>query len=84
VQNTRLKPTWNNRFLIIDLPPASKNRDLVMENHLISRAFSLYAELLQLHGDGSRMADWLSGAAYRIRNLEEPVTPPMDTAAIRV
>jgi DNA polymerase (family 10) len=44
-----------------------------MDNHLISRAFSLYAELLQLHGDDTRLADWLAGAAYRIRNLEEPL-----------
>jgi DNA polymerase (family 10) len=45
-----------------------------MDNHLVSRAFPLYAELLQLHGDSCRMADWLSGAAYRIRNLEKPIT----------
>jgi DNA polymerase (family 10) len=45
-----------------------------MDNHLISRAFSLYAELLQLHGQDERLADWLSGAAYRIRQLEQPVT----------
>ena len=40
-----------------------------MDNHLVSRAFSLYAELLQLHGQGERLADWLAGAAYRIRIL---------------
>src|ERR1700709_2788477 len=45
-----------------------------MDNHLISRAFSLYAELLQLHGQDERLADWLSGAAYRIRQMEKPVT----------
>lgn len=41
---------------------------------LVSRAFSLYAELLQLHGQGEQLSDWLSGAAYRIRQLEKPVT----------
>jgi len=45
-----------------------------MDNYLISRAFSLYAELLQLHGEESRLSDWLSGAAYRIRQLEQPLT----------
>ncbi|SDF28928.1 DNA polymerase (family 10) [Mucilaginibacter pineti] len=45
-----------------------------MDNHLISRAFSLYAELLQLHGEGERLSDWLAGAAYRIRQMEKPVT----------
>jgi DNA polymerase (family 10) len=45
-----------------------------MDNQLISRAFSLYAELLQLHGQGERLSDWLSGAAYRIRQMELPVT----------
>jgi DNA polymerase (family 10) len=45
-----------------------------MDNHLVSRAFSLYAELLQLHGQGERLSDWLSGAAYRIRQMEKPVT----------
>lgn len=34
----------------------------------------MYAELLQLHGQGERLADWLSGTAYRIRQLEQPVT----------
>ena len=45
-----------------------------MDNHLVSRAFSLYAELLQLHGQNERLADWLSGASYRIRQMEKPVT----------
>src|ERR1700761_8483763 len=45
-----------------------------MDNHLVSRAFSLYAELLQLHGQGGRLSDWLSGAAYRILQMEKPVT----------
>jgi DNA polymerase (family 10) len=45
-----------------------------MDNQLISRAFSLYAELLQLHGQGERLSDWLAGAAYRIRQMEKPVT----------
>ena len=44
-----------------------------MDNHLVSRAFSLYAELLQLQGQGERLSDWLSGAAYRIRQMEKPV-----------
>lgn len=45
-----------------------------MDNHLVSRAFSLYAELLQLHGQGERLSDWLAGAAYRMRQLEKRVT----------
>lgn len=44
-----------------------------MDNHLFSRAFSLYAELLQLHGNAGRLADWLAGAAYRIRQLDQPI-----------
>ncbi|NOW96105.1 DNA polymerase/3'-5' exonuclease PolX [Mucilaginibacter sp. SG564] len=45
-----------------------------MDNHLVSRAFSLYSELLQLHGQGERLSDWLAGAAYRIRQMEKRVT----------
>jgi DNA polymerase (family 10) len=50
-----------------------------MDNHLVGRAFSLYAELLQLHGQDERLSDWLSGAAYRIRQLEKAVTAMSDT-----
>jgi len=49
-----------------------------MNNHLLSRAFSLYAELLQLHNQGERLSDWLSGAAYRIRQLDEQVSAMPD------
>lgn len=54
-----------------------------MDNQLLSRAFSLYAELLQLHGQDERLADWLSGAAYRLRQLEQPVNelPKKEIAA---
>lgn len=42
-------------------------------NHDISRAFSLYAELLRLHGKDERLADLLSGAAYRIRRMDQAI-----------
>lgn len=42
-------------------------------NHDISRAFSLYAELLQLHEKDDRLAELLLGAAYRIRRMDEAV-----------
>ncbi|MGN6640666.1 MAG: hypothetical protein ACTHJ8_17270, partial [Mucilaginibacter sp.] len=44
-----------------------------ISNHDLGRAFGLYAELLQLHGKDERLSDWLSGAAYRIRQMEEQV-----------
>jgi len=42
-------------------------------NREISRLFSTYAELLLLHNKNERLADFLSGAAYRLRNLSEEV-----------
>ncbi len=42
-----------------------------MTNQEISRLFSLYAELLILHNQDERMADWLAGAAYRLRRLDQ-------------
>ncbi|MEO6453738.1 MAG: helix-hairpin-helix domain-containing protein [Ginsengibacter sp.] len=36
-------------------------------------AISLYAELLLLHNTGERLSSSLSGAAYRLRNMNEPV-----------
>ena len=42
-------------------------------NREISRLFSTYAELLLLHNKNERLADFLSGAAYRLRNLPEEV-----------
>src|SRR5690349_5114406 len=43
----------------------------MISNREISRMFSLYAELLQLHQQDERLAALLSGAAYRLRNMEE-------------
>lgn len=42
-------------------------------NKEISRLLNLYAELLQLHGKGERLSQFLSGASYRIRQIEEPL-----------
>ena len=42
-------------------------------NRDVSRLFSTYAELLQLHHKNERLADWLAGAAYRLRNLAEEI-----------
>lgn len=42
-------------------------------NREIGRLFSRYAELLQLHEEDARLADYLSGAAYRLRNIEEEI-----------
>src|SRR5438128_633535 len=46
----------------------------MISNREISRLFSLYAELLLLHQKDERFAALLSGASYRIRNLNETVT----------
>jgi DNA polymerase (family 10) len=42
-------------------------------NREISRLFSTYAELLLLHQQNERLADFLSGAAYRLRKVDEHV-----------
>lgn len=42
-------------------------------NKEISRSFALYAELLLLHQKNERFSELLSGAAYRIRRMDEPV-----------
>jgi DNA polymerase (family 10) len=42
-------------------------------NKEISRLLNLYAELLQLHGKDERLSQFLSGASYRIRQIEEPI-----------
>jgi DNA polymerase (family 10) len=44
-----------------------------MSNREISRLFNIYAELLLLHKTDERLSAWLSGAAYRLRNMTEPV-----------
>lgn len=46
----------------------------MLSNKEISRAFSLYAELLLLHQKDERLSELLSGAAYRIRRMEDVVT----------
>jgi DNA polymerase (family 10) len=43
-------------------------------NSDIARLFNLYAELLLLHGMDEKLSHLLSGAAYRIRRIEEPLT----------
>jgi len=40
---------------------------------------SVYAELLLLHGQGEWLSDWLSSAAYRIRQMKKPVTDMSET-----
>ncbi|MES2703659.1 MAG: helix-hairpin-helix domain-containing protein [Bacteroidota bacterium] len=42
-------------------------------NKEISKLFGLFAELLQLHGQDARLAEVLSGAAYRMRRIDETV-----------
>ena len=43
----------------------------MVSNREISRLFSLYAELLLLHNKNEGLAALLSGAAYRLRNINE-------------
>src|SRR3954454_3094399 len=43
----------------------------MISNREISRLFSLYAELLLLHQKDERLAALLSGASYRLRNINE-------------
>ena len=43
-------------------------------NREINRLFTLYAELLLLHRKDERLAELLSGAAYRLRNMPDEVT----------
>jgi DNA polymerase (family 10) len=45
----------------------------MLSNRDSSRLFNLYAELLDLHHRQERLADLLSGAAYRIGRLEDEV-----------
>jgi len=45
----------------------------MVSNREIQRLFSLYAELLLLHDQNQRLAGLLSGAAYRLRNINEEV-----------
>lgn len=45
----------------------------MVSNREISRLFSLYAELLQLHKKHEGLSNLLSGAAYRLRNFNEEV-----------
>jgi len=45
----------------------------MLSNREISRLFSLYAELLMLHQKDERLAALLSGASYRLRNINENV-----------
>ena len=42
-------------------------------NREISRLFNLYAELLLLHNKNEGLAKLLSGAAYRLRNIDEEI-----------
>ena len=46
----------------------------MVSNREMSRMFSLYAELLLLHGGDGRFANLLSGASYRIKRMSEKVT----------
>ena len=40
-------------------------------NREISKLFNLYAELLLLHKKDARLSALLSGAAYRLRNIND-------------
>jgi len=44
-----------------------------LTNREISRQFRLFAELLLIHGQDERLADLLSGAAYRLQRMETEV-----------
>lgn len=44
-----------------------------ISNRDISRQFRLFAELLLIHGKDESLSDALSGSAYRLQRLEEPV-----------
>jgi DNA polymerase (family 10) len=45
----------------------------MLSNREIRRLFSLYAELLTLHGQDTRLSNILSGASYRLRNISEDI-----------
>ena len=45
----------------------------MLSNREISRLFNLYSELLLLHRSDERLAVLLSGAAYRLRNMENEI-----------
>lgn len=45
----------------------------MLSNREISKQFALYAELLLLHNVDQRLSALLSGASYRIRNMNEEV-----------
>ena len=50
----------------------------MISNREVSRLFSLYAELLLLHRQDERLAVLLSGAAYRVRKMENEITEPVE------
>lgn len=45
-----------------------------VSNRELQRLFTLYAQLLTLHGQDQKLAGLLSGAAYRLRKMNEEVT----------
>jgi DNA polymerase (family 10) len=45
----------------------------MLSNREISRRFGIYAELLLLHNGDERLSGLLSGASYRIRNMNEEI-----------
>ncbi len=45
----------------------------MLSNRDVGRLFSLYAELLLLHNTDERLSSLLSGAAYRLRTMDEPI-----------
>jgi len=76
IQNSRhglFRRHWHN--CLNELPMVS--------NREISRQLNLYAQLLLLHGKDTRLAHLLSGAAYRIRHLDQEVLsmPPKALSA---
>ncbi len=49
-----------------------------ISNRDISRQFKVFAELLVIHGRDERLADLLSGAAYRIQRMDDPLADATD------
>jgi DNA polymerase (family X) len=45
----------------------------MLSNREVSRMFGLYAELLLLHGQKTRLSGFLSGASYRLRKISDDI-----------
>ena len=56
----------------------------MLSNQEISRLFSLYAELLLMHETDEELSKLLSGASYRLRNMDEAVIDLDKTELIKL